>query len=135
VGDVSQSGDNFYDWGLREPLLPLDHEDRERSVGFNMSLNRVAVSFEDVYLPRLPPDTPFYALAGNHDHLGDVTMQLAYAALQPQWNFPHLYHTFTQRPADRAAPGPSVQVVVIDTMVRRINTQLKFCFPSLALEP
>jgi hypothetical protein len=136
-----------------------------------MSLNRVAVSFEDVYLPRLPPDTPFYALAGNHDHLGDVTMQvrnpveissrttnspsnfeprakipvrimgridkgnerkwlrnwggnwvimqLAYAALQPQWNFPHLYHTFTQRPADRAAPGPSVQVVVIDTMVRR----------------
>jgi hypothetical protein len=69
-----------------------------------------------VYLPRLPADTPFYALAGNHDHLGDVTMQLAYAALQPQWHFPHLYHTFTPQPV--GGSGPTVQVVVVDTMVR-----------------
>jgi hypothetical protein len=42
------AGDNFYEWGLREPLLPVDHENRETSIGYNMSLERVRVSFEEV---------------------------------------------------------------------------------------
>ncbi|KAK3281631.1 hypothetical protein CYMTET_10582, partial [Cymbomonas tetramitiformis] len=92
-------GDNFYDVGLRNsPALK------------NESSFRTEEGFEKVYGRHLP-EIPFYVLAGNHDHYGDVTQQLAYSALNLQWNFPHLFYSHKHTiPNSRT----TMEVIMID---------------------
>ena len=90
-------GDNFYVYGIRS----------------NAHDARFQRTFEDIYTaPAL--QTPWHVVAGNHDHYGNVTAQMAYAGQSVRWKYPDLYHTWTL-----AIPNSSmtVQVILIDTVV------------------
>lgn len=50
-------------------------------------------------------------LAGNHDHYGNVTAQIAYSNLRSNWHYPSLYYTWTEQMS-----GFSVQFVQLDTV-------------------
>ena len=56
-------------------------------------------------------DLPWYALAGNHDHHGNVSAQIAYTHDQSRWTFPDYWYTF-----NRTAAGVTTQVIMIDTV-------------------
>ena len=38
---------------------------------------------------------PWVAMAGNHDHDGNVYAQVEFGLTEPLWYFPNLYYTFT----------------------------------------
>ena len=68
-------GDNFYTHGVET----------------NTS-SRFRDTFEAVYPPSLFRQLPFYVVAGNHDHRGNVQAQIDYHG-SPRWHFPALYYT------------------------------------------
>jgi hypothetical protein len=52
-------------------------------------------------------------VAGNHDHLGNVTAEIAYSKDSQRWTFPSLWYSFNE------TSGPNnttTQVVYIDTV-------------------
>lgn len=99
VGFVVAVGDNFYDSGIQG----------------DVTSPRFKETFEDVFAqPEL--QVPWYAMAGNHDHKGNVTAQIAYSAVSARWRFPHLWYTFER--TDELPGGPlTTQIVAIDTTV------------------
>jgi DNA repair exonuclease SbcCD nuclease subunit len=54
---------------------------------------------------------PWFVVAGNHDHLGNVTAQISYSALNDRWNFPALYYS-----KNFVTHDVSLQVIFIDTV-------------------
>lgn len=54
---------------------------------------------------------PWFVVAGNHDHIGNVTAQISYSALNDRWNFPALYYSKIFITHDM-----SLQVIFIDTV-------------------
>ena len=67
-------GDNFYTRGVKD-----DHDKR----------------FEETYsnvfnTPSLK--IPWYVIAGNHDHHGNVSAQISYSRRSPFWKFPNYWH-------------------------------------------
>merc|ERR1711957_1081209 len=70
-------GDNFYDSGIDSK-----HKDR------------FSAGFEDAFSASAFKNMPFYAIAGNHDHWGDVSVQVDYHQKgSGRWNFPqHNYN-------------------------------------------
>jgi 3',5'-cyclic AMP phosphodiesterase CpdA len=97
-------GDNFYSTGIT-----TDENDQ-----------RFKSTFEDVFTAdSLKGDSFFRVVAGNHDHYGNVTAQVAYSSHSKRWHFPSLYYSFTEA---IPAAGPedadsSVQIVLIDTVL------------------
>jgi tartrate-resistant acid phosphatase type 5 len=93
-------GDNFYDSGVQ-----------------NLMDKRFNHTFEDVFdASALSSDAgfTFHVLAGNHDHRGNVSAQVAYSGVSERWDFPSLYYTFTEK---------DVQFVMIDTVILSGNSQ------------
>jgi len=89
-------GDNFYFKGVSSVDDP-----------------RFRTTFENVFTsPNLQGDNHFRILAGNHDHYGNVTAQLAYTERSARWHFPSLHYDFVERAPD----GSTLQVVMIDTV-------------------
>lgn len=80
-------GDNFYHSGIHVPEDGYSGEKRFKK------------TFEDVYTAPSLKNIPFWAIAGNHDHYGNVTAQIEYSN-HPQnvgkrWRFPHYWYNVT----------------------------------------
>eukprot|EP01031_Cornospumella_fuschlensis_P025825 gene25825-31189_t len=87
-------GDNYYHQGVTD-----ENDSRFKS------------TFETVYTgANLQKD--WYAIAGNHDHNGNVTAQIAYSAESARWKFPAAYHKHSFSSAD----GATVDIIMIDTV-------------------
>lgn len=100
-------GDNFYSGGVK-----------------SVNDARFKETFEDVFTgPALSAQSGFrfHVVAGNHDHSGNVTAQIAYSAVDPRWVYPSLYYTFTETTHDKSA---SIQFVMMDTVFNSGNSQM-----------
>jgi len=91
------SGDNFYNVGVNDV-----HDSR-----FDLSWGNVY--FNGIYIR----DMPWYHIAGNHDHLGNVSAQLLYSMIDPRWTFPSLYYKKTFYSIDKSI---SIDIIFIDTI-------------------
>jgi len=90
-------GDNFYDDGVANDTDP-----------------RFKYTFEDVFVaPAL--QVKWYQTLGNHDHLGNVSAQIAYTNMSDRWYMPDQWYSMTF--AVPNAPGVTAQFIVIDTIV------------------
>jgi len=67
---IISTGDNFYDYGVSSA----------RDKQWNSS-------FESIYDSWLK-NIPWYAVLGNHDHLGNLTAQVVYSNRSERWNMP-----------------------------------------------
>ena len=98
-------GDNFYSSGI--------HGDAHAE--------RFEKTFEDVYVGTALDNLTFYAIAGNHDHGGNVSAQIAYTKVSPtqRWKYPDWWYgeKFT-------VPGTetTVEVLLFDTVIGLGNT-------------
>lgn len=72
-------GDHFYEGGIKG-----DAHDK-----------RFKQTYEDVY-HQSELMCPWYVVAGNHDHNGNITAQLEYHHVSKRWNYPNLWHTITK---------------------------------------
>ncbi|CAH1249452.1 ACP5 [Branchiostoma lanceolatum] len=83
-------GDNFYFDGVQ-----------------NEFDKRFQETFEDVFTAK-SLDIPWYFIAGNHDHNGNVTAQIEYSHRSKKWNFPSLYYSL-----NFTVPGTNTTVTII----------------------
>jgi len=88
-------GDNFYEDGIKN-----EHSTRFRDTFENVF---------DISNPEL--NTPFYAIAGNHDHSGNVTAQIAYSKHSSRWKYDDFWYT-----KSHTVNNVTTQVVMIDTV-------------------
>eukprot|EP00794_Sanderia_malayensis_P019173 gene19173-21094_t len=87
-------GDNFYFSGVKNVHDP-----------------RFQHTFEDVYNKKFHY-VPWYVIAGNHDHLSNVSAQIAYSKVSSRWKFPHFFHSKVHQIPNT---DKTVHVILIDT--------------------
>ncbi|XP_061080730.1 tartrate-resistant acid phosphatase type 5-like [Conger conger] len=90
-------GDNFYFTGVDSVEDPRFQE-----------------TFERVFTAR-SLHVPWYVIAGNHDHHGDVRAQIAYSRVSERWHFPELYYEL--KFGVPGGPGPTLTVLMVDTVL------------------
>eukprot|EP01061_Rhynchopus_euleeides_P046871 TRINITY_DN90_c0_g2_i1.p1 TRINITY_DN90_c0_g2~~TRINITY_DN90_c0_g2_i1.p1 ORF type:complete len:332 (+),score=110.36 TRINITY_DN90_c0_g2_i1:60-1055(+) len=105
LGDVSfvmAMGDNFYSHGIS---------------GDSHSA-RFTQTFEDVFT-HSALQLPWYVIAGNHDHLGNVSAQIAYTQECPsqRWQFPASHYTFNRTFTGASGKPVTVQVIYFDSVL------------------
>eukprot|EP00597_Dinobryon_sp_UTEXLB2267_P005518 CAMPEP_0170075472 /NCGR_PEP_ID=MMETSP0019_2-20121128/12601_1 /TAXON_ID=98059 /ORGANISM="Dinobryon sp., Strain UTEXLB2267" /LENGTH=334 /DNA_ID=CAMNT_0010286459 /DNA_START=282 /DNA_END=1286 /DNA_ORIENTATION=+ len=88
-------GDNFYNAGVSVETDP-----------------RFQQSFETVYTPASLQKN-WYVIAGNHDHGGNVSAQIAYSQDSARWKFPSSFHSHSFTSGDSSV---SVDIILIDTV-------------------
>jgi tartrate-resistant acid phosphatase type 5 len=94
-------GDNFYGSGI--------HGDEHDA--------RFQETFENVYTGS-SLNIPFYMIAGNHDHKGNVTAQIAYSADSTRWEYPAPYYAIGPVAFNTSSgKAASFQMFMIDTVV------------------
>uniref|UniRef100_A0A0N5AVE9 Tartrate-resistant acid phosphatase type 5 n=1 Tax=Syphacia muris TaxID=451379 RepID=A0A0N5AVE9_9BILA len=113
------TGDNIYYTGVDD-----DNDQRFES------------SFEDVY----NSNKPWYFIAGNHDHFGNISAQVSYTSKSRRWTFPSLYYKISYKFG--ANNNTLVEFLMIDTIVLCGNTRdiesagfLKMLFADVFLDP
>lgn len=89
---VLMLGDNFYPHGVVSADDPLWHK-------------AFVEPFDHASL-----DVPFYPLLGNHDYVGDPSVQIGWDG-DPRWRMPSEYHAF-----ERTVGQTVVQFILLDTM-------------------
>lgn len=89
-------GDNFYMAGIHG----------------SENSRRFQETFENAYNGS-SLQVPFYSIAGNHDHLGNVTAELAYSNHSKRWRYPSSWYSVTF-PVDK---NRTLQLIMIDTVV------------------
>lgn len=101
VDHVMLLGDNFYGSGI--------HGD-DTSCRFKKT-------FEDIYNAS-SLDIPFYAIAGNHDHGGNVSAQIAYTNDQKRWIYPDWYYGFEKSFTDAETNAEvTMEFLMFDTVI------------------
>uniref|UniRef100_A0A7S2QSF6 acid phosphatase n=1 Tax=Norrisiella sphaerica TaxID=552664 RepID=A0A7S2QSF6_9EUKA len=100
VDFVTLLGDNFYSAGI--------HGDEYSP--------RFQETFESVFSAESLQDIPFYAIAGNHDHMGNVSAQIEYTKHSTRWTYPQPWYsvkkTFGTGEAER-----TLEILFIDTVI------------------
>jgi hypothetical protein len=99
VDHVMLLGDNFYGSGI--------HGD-DTSCRFKKT-------FEDIY-DASSLDIPFYAIAGNHDHGGNVSAQIAYTNDQSRWVYPDWYYGF-EKAFEDGGKNVTMEFLMFDTVI------------------
>ncbi|OWF44778.1 tartrate-resistant acid phosphatase type 5-like [Mizuhopecten yessoensis] len=93
-------GDNFYFDGVKD-----------------VTDKRFKETFEDVYTsPSLK--IPWHVIAGNHDHHGNVSAQIAYSNVDKRWHFPNYYYKMSMS----VPGGATMDIIMIDTVLLCGNT-------------
>jgi len=95
-------GDNIYIVGVKTP------DD-----------SRFQKTFESVYDDGDALYKPWYLIAGNHDHYGDVAAQISYSQKSKRWVFPDYYYTIRYRLANDIR----IDIIMIDTIILCGNTR------------
>jgi hypothetical protein len=95
VDTILAVGDNFYHSGVT-------FKDRDK---------RFARTFNEVYAGPALQNAKFYAVAGNHDHRGQVKAQINYP--NPRWYFPDNWYSFTKD----IGGGKTAHFVMIDSVL------------------
>lgn len=80
---------------------------------------RFESSFETPYRSPAFDGKRFYMIAGNHDHFGNISGQIAYTKYSKKWFYPALYYNFSMKAKD----GTPVDFVMVDTIVLCGNTR------------
>lgn len=96
-------GDNFYFDGVS-----------------NVSDPRFTLTFEQTYSNM--KEIPWYMIAGNHDHLKNVSAQIGYSKVSKRWKFPFFYYSEVHSIPDS---NKTAEIVSIDTTLlcwnKRVN--------------
>lgn len=100
---VVMLGDNFYTSGVHGD----DHDPRFQQ------------TFESVYNGTYLETIPFYAIAGNHDHGGNVTAQIAYTADSKRWEYPDQWYS---QKFDVTGTDKKFEMLLFDTVIGLGNT-------------
>ncbi|CAF1584143.1 unnamed protein product [Rotaria magnacalcarata] len=90
-------GDNFYFDGVQSAKDP-----------------RFQNTFEHVF-SATSLQTPWYVIAGNHDHLGNVSAQIEYGKTSKRWVFPDYFYSFSLWQNDKQKK--LIDFVMIDTVI------------------
>lgn len=100
-------GDNFYSHGIKTDCTDP----------------RFKNTFEDVFVADSlqGPRFPFYVIAGNHDHGGNVTAQIAYSQRSTRWTYPSSWYSFKRE----LGGGASLEVVMLDSVELAGNSDVR----------
>lgn len=97
-------GDNFYSTGIHGS----DHSRQFKQ------------TFENIYNGKTLKELPFYAIAGNHDHYGNVSAEIAYTGDSKRWYFPDYYYNKIFKIPGTG--GKTLELVLFDTVIGVGNT-------------
>ncbi|KAM5172310.1 tartrate-resistant acid phosphatase type 5 isoform 2-T2 [Mantella aurantiaca] len=112
VSVASELGKTVANWGADFILSVGDNFYYEGVIDVNDF--RFRTTFESVYDAESLRDVPWYVVAGNHDHNGNVTAQIAYSKVSSRWKFPSLYYDLSFM---IPKTNVSVRLLMLDTVV------------------